>query len=408
MIKGKLVALLGGICLAVVLVAPLFTVACAKPAPAGPIKIGMLMPLSGPHAIWGERFTEVTEFTLDEINHEVAGRPIEAIIEDEGGEDISVALEKTKKLIEADKVDIIMGPFYVGSRIAVYPYTSSIPVPVVSGLSAAVAEAENEYVIWMQPSYIDSQRPLGEYAYDKLGIRTVTTIGADYSYAYDYIQGFTDAFQERGGKVVQQQWAPLTETDYTPYLASLKEADALVSSCSYPTAQLAFFSQFKELGLHEKMRIFQAEQSAIPESVMEEIGDSIIGTTSCLTYHYSADNALSRRWVAAFEAKYGRKPDAMDMMWYEAMIVTFIALEAMEGDTEPTKLMEALLKRVLDTPTAHIRFRADGMPVKRGYITEVQKVNGKLTWVILDRPEMAPKVYRGSGYKKFEDRESAS
>ena len=402
--KNKLLIVVSCICLVLILAAVPFMSACAKPAPVQPIKIGFLMPLTGPYALWGSWFKNMSSFALDEVNWEVAGRPIEAIIEDEGGEDVSVALEKVKKLVEADKIDLLLGPFYGPSHIALYPYTSSLPLPAIAQYPAVV-EVENEYVVWVQPTYVDSQRPLGAYAYDKLGLRTVATLGSDYSCPYEFTQGFTDAFQEKGGKVVQQQWAPLTETDYNPYLVALKEADALVSTCLGPPAMMTLYSQIGELGLHKKLRIFQAEGGAIPEFVMDEIGDIMLGTMQCIGYHYSIDNPANRKYVAAFQAKYERMPDAMDAYYYTFMQTALAALEATGGDTDPDKLYQAMLNVELDTVTGHLSYIPEGVPIVDIYITEVQKVDGKVQTVVIETMKnVPPKLYRGSGYKKFEER----
>lgn len=66
-------------------------------------------------------------------------------------------------------------------------------------------------------------------AYEKLGYRTATTIGADYVAGHDFIGGFVQAFEERGGKVIQQQWYPMGATDFTSYIINLKKADCLVA-----------------------------------------------------------------------------------------------------------------------------------------------------------------------------------
>ena len=403
--KRKLLSLLVGICLVVVLAALPFMAACAKPAPAGPIKIGALLPLTGPYAMWGGWMKDMIPFALDEVSWQVAGRPIEAIIEDEGGEDISIALEKAKKLVEADNVDIIVGPFYGGSRIAVYPYTASIPKLVVCHLEAAVPEAQNEYVVWTFPSYIDSQRPLGEYAYKKLGLKTAVSIGADYSCPYEFTQGFTDTFQELGGKVLQQQWAPLVETDYMPYLAGIKEADALVSTCLGPPAMMTLYTQLAELGLNKKYRMFQAEAGSIPQFVMDEIGDILLGTLQCLPYHYSVDNPANRKFVADFQAKFERMPEFMDANMYVGIQTMLAGLEATGGDTDPAKLYQEIVKLKLDTVAGPISFIPEGQAITDMYICEVQEVDGKFTQVITETVRnVVPKIYRGSTYKKFEER----
>jgi len=390
----------------IVLIVALTLSGCATstqaPKSSGPIKIGALFPLTGPYAMWGGWFKDGVPFALDEVNWQVAGRKINVTIEDEGGEDISVALEKTKKLVESDKVDIILGPFYGGARMAVYPYTSKIPILAVSAWNTSIAEAQNKYTIWTVQSYVDSQAPLGIYAYDKLGLRTVVSIGADYACPYEFTQGVTDTFQEKGGKLLQQQWAPLTETDYTPYLVSMKAADAMISTCLGPPAMMTLYKQFAQLGLNKKYRMMQAEDGAIPQFVMDDIGGVMLGTLQCNSYHYKVDNPANKKYVAAFQAKFKRMPEAMDAYIYVAIQTILAGLEATGGDTNPDKLYSAITKLKLDTIEGPLSFIPEGQPITNHYILEVKNVGGKYTQEILETIKSStPRIYNGSKYKKF-------
>src|SRR5215510_10631832 len=74
----------------------------------GPIKIGMIAPLSGPFAAIGKDIVMGTELYLDEIGRQVAGRSIELIVEDDEGNP-ATGVTKTRKLVEQDRVHIMTG-----------------------------------------------------------------------------------------------------------------------------------------------------------------------------------------------------------------------------------------------------------------------------------------------------------
>ena len=381
--KHKLVTLV----LAVVVIISLVFVGCAKPAPTAeqPIKIGALVPLTGPHAMWGEMFMNAFEFALDEAGHEVVGRPIEFIVEDEGGPDAAMALDKAKKLVGADKVDLIMGPFYGSSAMAVMPYTSSLPLINVkwSEPCARPEEIGNKYAFWIPPSYSDNTYPVGLYAYDEMGFRTATTIGTDFACGYDFMQGFTDAFTARGGKVIQQQWSPMMETDYTPYLSGLEMADAMVLSLASVPDKLVFIEQYNELGLFGKMPILISEVGTFPPAVRKQLGDMIIGIIGVNKYLPALDNPENKKFLPAYMAKYNEEPDDKVANAYNGMRVVLAALEATGGDTDPDTLKQALLKLKLEFPTGHFEFCPGRIGVHDLRICEMQKVNGNLTWVEL-------------------------
>ena len=75
------------------------------PAQSGPIKIGLLTPLTGAFAAIGKDMQNGTELYLDEIGRQVAGRKIELIVEDTEG-NTATALTKARKLVDQDKIHV--------------------------------------------------------------------------------------------------------------------------------------------------------------------------------------------------------------------------------------------------------------------------------------------------------------
>lgn len=378
-------------CLALIMAAIPFSPVYAKKA----IKIGALIPLTGPYAMWGKMFQNSMELALDEVNWKIAGKKIEFIVADEGGEDVSMALEKAKKLVEADRVDLIMGPFYGGSAFSVLPYTSSIPIVDVKWSQPGTLKDElaNKYAFWVPTTYSDNTYPLGLYAYEEKGIRTVSTIGSDYSCAYDFVRGFTDAFKSKGGKVVQQQWAPLTETDYSPYLSNLKMADALVIGTLGPPAKLTLFAQYHELGLFQKMPIYISEIGTLPPPVMHEMGDKIIGIWGMEKFLPTLDNPEAKKFLKSYMAKYKAEPDDKACDAYNGMRVVLAALKATGGNADPKTLKKALLKVKLDLPPGPFEFSAGRIGMVPLRVCEVQRIGGKLQWVpIKEIPPTKPYV----------------
>jgi branched-chain amino acid transport system substrate-binding protein len=166
---------------------------------------------------------------------------------------------------------------------------------------------------------------------------------------------------------------------------------------------MTLYNQLAALGLNTKYQIFQAEDGAIPQFVMDEIGDKMLGTLQCLSYHYSVDNPVNRKYVAAFQAKFNRMPEAMDAYVYVAMQALLAGLEATGGDTDPATLYNAIIKLKLNTIEGSVSFVPEGQPISNHYIVQVQKVGGKFTQVVIDTiKEVKPVIYRGTNYTKFE------
>src|SRR5205814_7927493 len=80
----------------------------SAPAQSGPIKIGLLVPLTGGFAAIGKDMLNGTELYLDEIGRQAAGRKIELIVEDTEG-NTATALTKARKLVDQDRIHVLTG-----------------------------------------------------------------------------------------------------------------------------------------------------------------------------------------------------------------------------------------------------------------------------------------------------------
>src|SRR5690606_38231752 len=112
------------------------------------IRIGGLATLDGPFAVLGQEAFRAMQLALEEAGNQVAGKKIEWVRESSDGRP-DVALTKARKLIEQDKVDILIGPVSGGEGLAIKEYAKSAPGRTfVNGFSAAqettlVSPAEN-------------------------------------------------------------------------------------------------------------------------------------------------------------------------------------------------------------------------------------------------------------------------
>lgn len=383
--KKKLLTVVGGVCVVLILAAVPFMAACAKPAPAPtpavePIKIGVILPMTGPLADAGPKAKQGIELRLDEAGSEAGGRPIQLIYEDSQTEGI-ICLEKAKKLVEADKVHMILGCIELEMCI---PYMAEVKVPQI-GLRPLVPQPGMELVYNFNPpgAFRMFTCPLGWYAYDKLGYRTAAIITIDRDNGRRHVTAFTEAFEGRGGKVIQAQLPAPDTADFAPYLLALKEADVVVA-WNYPPDIARFLTQYNEFGLFEKMPVIIPLCEVLIQEMMPELGDFILGIKGSCDYHWPIDTPLNKKFVGGLKEKYGEElmVDSFTLGGYEAMSVAIATFEATGGDTDSGKLRQAILGLRIETPsTEALTFSPDGWGCKDMHIFELQKVDGQYAWV---------------------------
>lgn len=359
--------------------------ACAAPqagAPSGgakqAVKIGAVFDLTGPTSGIGQWVKTGIEFRMDEAGYEVAGKKVDLIIEDDAF-DPAKALEKVKKLVETDKVSMIIGPLNAGAALAVAPYVSSAKVPNIS-ISGMAWDwtAKSDYTFGPSGSLRQATKAMGWYAYEAMGLRKVATIGTDFVAGYAYIGGFGDGFKEKGGTIVQEQWVPMGTPDFSPYLTALKPADATIAWIA--GTDVPFLKQYDQFGLYKKMPLHAATLSGFAEPVtLKEVGDSAMGIQGQSYYTALLDTPENKAFVERFSKKQGRPPTAMEVQGYVAASFALEALKATGGDTAPDKLYKALMGLKLSTPMGPISLDASRLGTRSAYIVEATKSGGE--WV---------------------------
>jgi branched-chain amino acid transport system substrate-binding protein len=393
--KGRKIIFGCMICLILVVAAVPFAIACAPqaaptpsptPSPkAEPIRIGCFGPMTGAAAETGPEIRNACTMRLEEANWQVAGRPIELVFRDEGGGDPAFAIDAAKKMVEMDKVHIIVGPMNTAATLAVAPYLASVSMVNLAlmptgGDVEALKKAFGGWCFTVAGKGYQLTQPFGEYAYKELGYRTVTTVGQDFAAGKEFIAGFVDGFKTEGGTVIQQQWVPYGTPDMGPYLAALKDADAVIVFL-IPIDMRRFLSQYIERGLFNKMPVAITRCLMLNDVALTELGDQVIGIIGEVDYVPRLDNPINNKFVAAYEAKYGKMPDGYSEHTYAATSVALAGLETTGGDTTPEKLRQAILGLKVDTPAGPVSFTPSGFGILNTYIVRVEKVDGTNDWV---------------------------
>ncbi len=352
-------------------------------APAGPIKIGCLLPFTGALLNDGPQVRAGIQLALEHYGYEVAGRKIELIIDD-SATDPTIALDKARKLVERDGVRIIIGPQASNVALAVQPYLMEKRIISLKSRQFPLALTEKfPYLFVVDGTQRQTTSKMGDYAYNVLGYRRVSTMTADYVAGRDFMAGFVERFKELGGKVVQEQFYPNEVLDYSNYLANVnvKEADCVAAWTGGPGG-LRLAKQYTEYGLKAKLPLITPCLLGIfNEDTLPQIGDMILGVPGASTYASSIDNPLNRRVVGDYRRKYGQRPASSTIMGgYVNMQVVIEALKATKGDTDPDKMKEAILKLNIETPSGPIRFTPQRIGVLNIYICKVAKEGSDYFW----------------------------
>ena len=219
------------------------------------IKIGMLIPYAGVEAQWAKQMEYSTQIAVDEVNENggLLGKKLEVFYEDtEGMPD--VATEKANKLLQKNKVDVLMGCISDASKYAVFDI------------------AEKEHVIYINPTYYTGAL-FGDYFFSsgagpnkfiypsidwamEQGKKKFYFVGSDYAWGYGCVASAKRYVEEKGGKVVGDEFTPMDTTDYSATLARIEKSGAEVMMPFVAgTDGATLVKQFAAYSLKEKVQI---------------------------------------------------------------------------------------------------------------------------------------------------------
>ncbi len=345
-----------------------------------PIKIGMLASLEGPFAAPGQDGIRGADLALKQHDGMAGGRKVEFVkVSSDATPD--KAVNSTRKAVEQDKVQIMIGPLSGDEGIAVKNYAKTKPdITFVNGSSGAQAAtlsdpAANFYRFntegaqWMVG--------LGEHALDK-GYKKMFLIAEDYGFPYSQVQGFMASYCAKGGKVIDKAWVPLGTKDYSSVIARIpKEADALLVVLGGSDA-VNFLSQYEQAGGDKPM---VGGSITVDQTVLNYKGkrrESLLGTASAGPMADSIDTPEWKKFVADYKATFKDgfpSPSLFAYLYYINTKAVLDALDVVKGDLSSGQkaFREALQKTDFKGPAGPVRIDANRNGVGTTYITEVAK-----------------------------------
>ena len=354
-------------------------------AQAGPIRIGMMAPLSGVVAAGGREMVDGFKMYWDSVGNEVGGRKIEVIVEDDAGNP-DTALQKARRLVEKTQVDFLFGNLLANTGLAVANYVKGNGVPYFIPIIAADALTQRDRIpnVIRVAGYAASQfpPPLADWAL-KQGHKRVATISQDYSFGHEQCGGFCQIFSEGGGTIVQQFWNPLNTSDFSPYLGQIAalNIDAIFIMELGSDAN-RFMQQFANFGLKGKLPMLGA-MNFTDQSVIRTAGPECEGIFSSAHFAEGSDNPATQKFVAAYQKKFNILPSLYGFSMYSGAMWVADAIRKVNGAVDKrAEFLEAVRKTELtDSPLGRpVRLDSFGNPIYDVYIRKVVKNKDGKYW----------------------------
>jgi branched-chain amino acid transport system substrate-binding protein len=323
-----------------------------------PIRIGVVLPLSGAYAAQGTAGARGIQLLAEQTNAKggLLGRPVEVLVEDSQLRP-QTAVVKATKLIKQDGCQFLMGEISGASTLAllevaerektvmVTPYSSPEAVTGARGTRYEFRTYSNAYI----QAAVAADYMTGTVG-KKWGI-----MAADYAYGQDYTNHLRKLVPQHGGKIVAEAFPALGTTDFVSHLQQASSGDPdVLWMVEYGRDATVALNQAVSMGLKKKMALGLCVANS--EQVTGMQPGVFDGTYSFVMWYPNFNSSESRAFVKAYFDKHNAYSEAAGIHYIGAQVLFAAVANAKSADADA--VIAALEGKSFDTIKGKIQIRA--------------------------------------------------
>ncbi len=349
---------------------------CLRPGPGPELRIGFIVPLSGPYGPLGGSHVEGAQLAVAEANDAggllLNGRrsKVTLVVRD-GSNTPEKAVAVAQELINRDDVSAIVGPILSSQAIPVAHLADRAGIPMVAQIATNPEVTKGTRTVFRVCATDDFQgRAMARFAFGSLGARRVALL---FDVASAYNSGIARIFagetSSLGGRIVAEETYTTGAQDFRARLERIKRArpDVLFLP-NYPVEILAQVSQMREVGLD--VPILGADAMSFTEP---RYNAAIEG--AWYSVHFSPDRPDGRagEFMKRYEERYSRAPNQAGALSYDAVSLLFAAARA-KGSVEARDIADGLRSvSVFEGVTGSMIFQGSPDPKKGVVVVRMEK-----------------------------------
>jgi len=369
--------------LAALLAAALFTVGGSAQAQAK-VKVGLMLPFTGTFAALGTAIDNGFKLYVQEQGGKLGGREIEYVIVDDES-DPSKATDNVNKLINRDKVDVIVGTVHSGVAMAMAKAardSNTLLIIPNAGADAITGPFCAPNVFRSSFSNWQSAYAMGVVMAQR-GHKRAVSITWKYAAGDEMAAAFKEGFEKGGGQVLKQLNLPFPNVEFQALLTDI--------AATKPDSVFAFFAgggavkfdkDYAAAGLNKAIPLYGA--GFLTDGTLEAQGDAAQGIMTTLHYADSLDTPRDNAFRLAYVKAYKLQPDVYAVQGYDAAQMLGVGLNAVKGDlTKRAEFVAALEKATIDSPRGPFKLSKAHNPVQDIYLRKVEGKQNKVAGIAI-------------------------
>lgn len=365
------------------------SLAATVAAAAEPLKIGLVLPMSGPFAAYGKQIEHGARLYLQQAGGSFSGRKVELIIKDDTGVAPEISKRAAQELVIKDKVDVLAGFGLTPSAFATAPIATQAKMPmVIMNAATSSITTKSDYIVRVSHTLPQDTAPIASWA-AKNKIKKVYTLVADFGPGHDAETQFKKTFSADGGEIVGELRTPVKNPDFAPFLQRIRDAKPEAVFLFLPPGEqtIAFMKGFVERGMAKAGIRIIATGDLTSEDLLDAMGDTALGIVNAFHYSEAHNSPENKAYVQAYYKAYpGDRPNFMSVSGYDGMQLIAKTLEKTGGDASGDKFIAAAKGLSWTSPRGAISIDPETRDIVQTiYIRKVEKVGGKLQNIEFDQ-----------------------
>ena len=352
----------------------------AVPALADSVKVGYMTTLSGGAGIIGKQMQNAVNLAMDHTGGKLGGMDAEVIFVDDQRKP-DVAKQLANRLVKSDKVDVVAGVIWSNLMMAIHkPVTRSGTLLISSNAGPSPLAGSGCHENFVSMSWQNDQTPegMGKYMQDA-GIKSVYLMAPNYQAGKDMLAGFRRHYK---GEVVAEVYTQLGQSDFQAELSTLRAAKPEATFIFQPGGMgINFVKQWNQAGMDSVSKlytVFTVDGVSLPA-----LKDTAVGVVSTQTWSPDLDNAMNKKFVADYKAKFGGYPSFYAAQAYDTMMaIDYAAGQA--GSADPAAMRDVLAKGGIPTTRGSLAMNSNQFPIQNIYLREaVMDADGMATTKVI-------------------------
>ncbi len=346
------------------------------------LRVGFMLPYTGTFAQLGVAIENGVRMAIAEKGGKLGGREIEWFKVDDESEP-SKGVENAQKLVQRDKVDVLIGTVHSGVQMGIQRVARESGVLNIipnAGVLAATRGlcAPNVF----RTSFSNSQPTmgLGKPMMDK-GLKKAVWITWKYAAGDEAFEGFKESYTKAGGTIVKELGLPFPNVEFQALLTEIAAIKPDVVVCFFAGGGAAkFIRDYAAAGLKGKIPLYGS--GFLTEGVLDAAGPAADGVVTTLHYSDSLDTPRNKKFRLDYAKTFKSQPDVYAVQGYDTGLLLIQGANAVKGDlSNKAALYKAMEGAVIDSPRGKWTMSKQHNPVQDMYLRVVENKENKVIGV---------------------------